>query len=150
MREVREKMFKSLKKLFTAPFVKSSEEPSKESKSAVIIQNSVNQLKLDLESFHQESMLKTKKKISGRRIEYAEYLKLKYENFRNILVSPDTDNMIWVGLGFEPGGLTIKITQNEFEVKQFINYSPYYNSDNNTEKRSKECPMEYINYVQSC
>ena len=62
MREVREKMFKSLKKLFTAPFVKSSEEPSKESKSAVIIQNSVNQLKLDLESFHQESMLKTKKK----------------------------------------------------------------------------------------
>ena len=150
MRKVREKMFKSLKKLFTAPFVKSSEEQSKESKSAVIIQNAVNQLRMELESFHQESMLKTKKKISGRRIEYAEYLKLKYENMRHILVSPDTDNMIWVGFSFEPGGLTIKITQNEFEVKQFIDYSPYYNSDKNTEKRSKECPMEYINYVQSC
>ena len=143
-------MFKSLKKLFKAHFVQSSEEPSNESKSVVIIQNAVNQLKMVLESFHQESMLKTKKKISGRRIEYAQYLKLKYENMRSKLVSPDTDNLIWVGFSFEPGGLTIKVTQNEFEVKQFINYSPYYNSDNNTEKRSKECPMEYINYVQSC
>ena len=150
MREKSEKMFKIIKKLFKAPFVQKLEEPSKESKSALIIQNAVSQLKMELESFHEECMLKTKKKISGRRIEYAQYLKLKYENMRHILVSPDTDNMIWVGFSFEPGGLTIKITQNEFEVKQFIDYSPYYNSDKNTEKRSKECPMEYINYVQSC
>ncbi len=143
-------MFKSFKKLFTAPFVKSSESPSKESKSAVIIENVLSQLKMELESFHEECMLKTKKNISGRRIEYAQYLKLKYENMRHILVSPDTDNMIWVGLSFEPYGLTIKVTQNEFEVKQFINYSPYYKSGNNTEKRSKECPMEYINYAQCC
>ena len=150
MREKSEKMFKIIKKLFKAPFVQKLEEPSKESKSAVIIHNAVNQLKMDLESFHQECMLKTKKKISGRRIEYAQYLKLKYENMRHILVSPDTDNMIWVGLSFEPYGLTIKVTQNEFEVKQFIDYSPYYMSGNNTEKRSRECPMEYINYAQSC
>jgi len=150
VREKSEKMFKIIKKLFKAPFVQKLEEPSKESKSALIIQNAVSQLKMELESFHEECMLKTKKKISGRRIEYAQYLKLKYENMRHILVSPDTDNMIWVGFSFEPGGLTIKITQNEFEVKQFIDYSPYYNSDKNTEKRSKECPMEYINYVQSC
>lgn len=143
-------MFKIIKKLFKSPFVRKLEEPSKESKSAVIIQNAVNQFKMDLESFHQECMLKPKKNISGRRIEYAQYLKLKYANIKNILVSPDTDNMIWVGFNFEPGGLTIKVTQNELEVKQFINYSPYYMPWNNTEKRSRECPMEYINYVQSC
>jgi hypothetical protein len=150
VRKVREKMFKIIKKLFKSPFVRKLEEPSKESKSAVIIQNAVNQFKMDLESFHQECMLKPKKNISGRRIEYAQYLKLKYANIKNILVSPDTDNMIWVGFNFEPGGLTIKVTQNELEVKQFINYSPYYMPWNNTEKRSRECPMEYINYVQSC
>ena len=94
--------------------------------------------------------VKNQKNISGRRIEYAQYLKLKYGHIKNILVSPDTENMIWVGFNFEPGGLTIKVTQNEFEVKQFINYSPYYMSGNNTEKRSRECPMEYINYAQSC
>ena len=143
-------MFKIIKKLFKAPFVQRSEEPSKGSKSEVIIRDAVSQLKMELESFHEECMLKTKKNISGRRIEYAQYLKLKYGHIKNILVSPDTENMIWVGFNFEPGGLTITVTQNEFEVKQFINYSPYYMSGNNTEKRSRECPMEYINYAQSC
>jgi hypothetical protein len=142
VRKEREKMFNLIKKLFKAP--------SNDSKSAGIIENAVIQLKMELESFHKDCMLKTKKNISGRRIEYAQYLKLKYENMRNILVSPDTDNMIWVGFSFEPGGLTIKVTQNEFEVKQFITYSPYYISGNNTEKRSRECPMEYINYAQCC
>jgi hypothetical protein len=150
VRKVREKMFKIIKKLFKAPFVQKVGEPSKGSKSEVIIRDAVSQLKMELESFHEECMLKTKKNISGRRIEYAQYLKLKYGHIKNILVSPDTENMIWVGFNFEPGGLTIKVTQNEFEVKQFINYSPYYMSGNNTEKRSRECPMEYINYAQSC
>ena len=90
----------------------------------------LKKLKMDLEIFHQKYMLNTSKKINMRRIDYAQVLQVFYEKFTKQLTC---DIPVRFEIHKVQFGLNIIVTKSNVEVEEFINFSPYYMSRDNTE-----------------
>ena len=125
----------------------------KMSKDKKMIRNAVEKCKHSLEVIHQKYMLGVGKdrELHYRRIDYAQGLKVYYEQLEKELIC---DVPVRFELIKEPFGLTLVITKDFVKVKEFINYSPYYMSGNNIDKTPvKEqmvCPGFLKKYLQYC
>lgn len=109
----------------------------------------LQKLKHELEIFHQKYMLSTSKPLNVRRIDYAQLLQILYEKFRRDLRSEIPTRFEIYKVKY---GLNIVVSKLNVEVKEFINYSPYYRSHDNTDdpldvdiKISEEL-MTYMQY----
>ena len=120
------------------------------SKDKQMIRDAVKRFTHDLEVIHQKYMLK-ERELYHRRIDYAQGLKVFYERLQKELLC---DVPVRFELRKEPFGLTLVITKDFVKVKQFINYSPYYLSGNNTDKtpvsEQMEMPAFLRGYAQYC
>ena len=125
----------------------------KMTKDKKMIRNAVEKCKHSLEVCHQKYMLSVGKdrELHYRRIDYAQGLKVYYEQLEKELIC---DVPVRFELIKEPFGLTLVITKDFVKVKEFINYSPYYMSGNNIDKTPvKEqmvCPGFLKKYLQYC
>lgn len=112
------------------------------SKDKQIIRDAVKRFKHDLEVIHQKYMLGVgqERELYHRRIDYAQGLKVFYELLQKELLC---DVPVRFELRKEPFGFTLLITKDFFKLKQYVNYSPYYISGNNTDKTplSQQTPM---------
>jgi hypothetical protein len=125
----------------------------KMSKDEKMIRNAVEKCKHSLEVCHQKYMLSVgeDRELYHRRIDYAQGLKVYYEQLEKELIC---DVPVRFEIRREPFGLTLVITKDYVKVKQFINYSPYYISGNNVDKtpisQQMEMPSFLKRYAQSC
>ena len=112
------------------------------SKDKQIIRDAVKRFAHDLEVIHQKYMLGVgqERELYHRRIDYAQGLKVFYERLQKELLC---DVPVRFELRKEPFGLTLLITKDFIKLKQFIYYSPYYISGNNTDKTplSQQIPI---------
>jgi hypothetical protein len=103
------------------------------SKDKQLIRDALERFTHELELIHQKYMLSVGKEreLYHRRIDYAQGLKVFYQRLQKELLC---DLPVRFELRKEPFGLTLVITKGFVYVKQYVNYSPYYISGNNTDK----------------
>ena len=103
------------------------------SKDKQVIRDAVKRFTHELEVFHQKYMLGVGKEreLYYRRIDYAQAFKVFYEQLEKEITY---ETLVRFEIRKEPFGITLVITKGYVKVKQFINFSPYYISGNNTDK----------------
>ncbi len=119
----------------------------KMSKDKKMIRNAVEKCKHELEVIHQKYMLGVgeNRELYHRRIDYAQGLKVYYEQLEKELIC---DVPVRFEIRREPFGLTLVITKGSIKVKEFINYSPYYISGNNRDKTPISEQMEMPQFLK--
>lgn len=125
----------------------------KMSKDKKMIRDAVERCKHSLEVMHQKYMLGVgqDRDLYYRRIDYAQGLKVFYEQLEKELIC---DVPVRFEIIKEPFGLTLVVTKGSVNVKEFVNYSPYYMLGNNIDttpvKEQMECPGFLKTYLQYC
>jgi hypothetical protein len=131
-------------------------EPSKELLDKRFIIIALLKFKYDLElahdSFKRNHKLNNKSAnpLPQRRIDYAEYLKSRYEklvlyDLQDVYDSPVDDTFYK-----EDKGIRIVVTKGNIVVEQFVKYSPYYPNEKYEENQRIYCHPSLASYVQFC
>jgi hypothetical protein len=129
-------------------------EPSKEVLDRRFIMIAVLKFKYDLELAH--NSFKRNHKLNNKsanplpqlRIDYAEYLKSRYEKLVLSDLKEVYDNPVHHEFYKEDKGIRIRVTKGDIEVEQFVNYSPYYSDEKYEENQSIHCHKSLDSYVQ--
>ena len=80
-----------------------------------------------------------------RRIDYAQAFKVFYELLEKEITY---ETLVRFEIRKEPFGITLVITKGYVKVKQFINFSPYYISGNNTDKTPVREQIEMPDFLR--
>jgi hypothetical protein len=131
-------------------------EPSKELLDKRFIMIAVLKFKYDLELAH--NSFKRNHKLNNKsanplpqlRIDYAEYLKSRYEKLVLSDLKEVYDTPVDHKFYKEDKGIRIRVTKGDIEVEQFVKYSPYYSDEKYEENQAIHCDKSLASYVQFC
>ena len=129
-------------------------EPSKELLDKRFIMIALLKFKYDLELAHHSFKLnnklnnKTANSLPQRRLDYASYLKTRYEKLILSDLQEVYDSPVYDTFHKEEGGIRIVVTKGDIVIEEFVKYSPYYSHEKYEVNQTIQCHPNLATYVQ--